>query len=114
VTAISGDRLMTDIRVLYATFPTPAEAEAVAALLLERKLIACANIGGGFRSIYRWEGRPHSEPETILIAKTTAARVEAAIETLAREHSYECPCVTSWPVETGHPPYLQWVADELA
>ena len=103
---------MPDIRVLYSTFPSHKEAEAVAAELLDRNLIACANLFAEVQSIFRWEGQVESQAEVILIAKTTADRLDAAISTVTQLHSYDCPCVTSWPVTAGNAEYLKWVGDE--
>lgn len=102
-----------NIHVLYSTFPNQTEAETVAGLLLEQNLIACANIFGQVRSLYRWEGQLHNDPEVILIAKTSADKLESAIEMLTRLHSFDCPCVTSWAIEAGNPAYLKWVAGEV-
>lgn len=102
-----------NIHVLYSTFANQTEAETVASLLLEQNLIACANIFCEVRSLYRWEGQLHNDPEVVMIAKTSADKLESAIETLTRLHSYDCPCMTSWPIEAGNPAYLKWVADEV-
>lgn len=104
---------MPAICVLYSTFPSHKEAEAVVAELLDRKLIACANLFGEVRSVFRWEGKVASETEVIMIAKTTAERVDEAIAQLTQLHSYDCPCVTSWPVTAGNAEYLKWVGDEV-
>jgi periplasmic divalent cation tolerance protein len=102
-----------DVRVLYSTFPSHKEAEAVAAELLDRNLIACANLFGEVRSVFRWEGKVASETEVIMIAKTAAEKLDEAISQLTQLHSYDCPCVTSWPVTAGNAEYLNWVGDEV-
>lgn len=105
---------MPETAVIYATFPNAETALAAANRLLEAGSIACANVIGGVTSVYRWEGQVHQDPEVILIAKTDASRVNAAIESIAEDHPYDCPCVTSWPIGEGFAPYLQWIVDSTA
>lgn len=103
---------MSDTHVLYSTFPNREEAERLAGLLLEQKLISCANLIEGVRSLYRWEGKVCNDAEVIMIAKTSTDQRDAAIATLTEAHSYECPCVTSWPIVAGNEEYLKWVIEE--
>jgi len=104
---------MPDVCVLYSTFPNRAEAEKIAGVLLENNLIACANLFDGVTSLYRWEGKVCNDAEVIMIAKTSADKRDAAISTLTEAHSYDCPCVTSWPITAGNAEYLTWVQGEV-
>lgn len=99
----------TNIYLLYSTFGSAQEALSVARKLVEEKLVACANIHSGVTSVYSWEGKVEEAPETVLIAKTTAEKLESAIDAVKRLHSYELPCIIACPIEAGHPPFLQWV-----
>ncbi|MBD3672917.1 MAG: divalent-cation tolerance protein CutA [Planctomycetaceae bacterium] len=103
---------MSNTHVLYSTFPNQEEAEQVAGLLLEQKLIACANLIDGVRSLYRWEGKVCNDAEVVMIAKTSGEKLTDAIATLSDVHSYDCPCVTSWPITAGNEEYLRWVNEE--
>jgi periplasmic divalent cation tolerance protein len=99
---------------LYSTWPTLESAEAAARALLEERLIACANIAPGVRSLFRWEGQIQAEPEVLMLAKTSADRTAAAREFLLRLHPYEVPCLTVLPIipEGSNPSFLHWVAEE--
>lgn len=99
--------------LLYSTCSTEAEAAAIARALVEQKLAACANILPGMRSVYRWEGKLEEAQEVVLIAKTTGAALQAAIDTIKQLHSYECPCITALPITTGHPDYLRWISENV-
>lgn len=99
-----------DIRFIYMTAGSAAEARAIGADLVQRRLAACVNILEPMQSLYVWEGELQEAREAVLIAKTTAARVPEVIDRVKALHSYECPCVVSLPVEAGHHPFLQWVA----
>lgn len=82
--------------------------------LLENRLIACANLMENATSVYNWQGGVQEEQETVMIAKTSAAKRAAAIEHIRSTHSYQLPAVTSWPVADGAPEYVQWVVNETA
>ncbi|MDP7081466.1 MAG: divalent-cation tolerance protein CutA [Candidatus Undinarchaeales archaeon] len=98
-------------RMLYITAADEKEAEAIAATLVEERLVACVTMLP-VRSVYRWEGAVQHDTETVLFAKTRADLVERAMARIVELHSYEVPCVLVLPIEAGHRPYLDWV-DEV-
>ena len=55
---------------IYITNPTKDEAKMIAKHLLEKKLIACANIFP-INSLYWWKDKIADENEFALIVKTT-------------------------------------------
>lgn len=101
------------ILVVYVTAP-PAKAPELARALVEQRLIACANLVPGVRSIYRWEGEVHDEPETLLILKTTADRLAALKDAVGSLHPYQVPEVLALAVEDGSAPYCAWVRSSVA
>lgn len=100
------------ISLLYSTFPDRNEAVFVARALLEKRLIACANIIDQAMSLYRWDGQVKEEPEVVMFAKTTSDKNEAAIALINDLHSYEVPCIVALPVEAGFGAFLSWVQEE--
>jgi periplasmic divalent cation tolerance protein len=100
------------IFTLYSTFPTRDEAISIVSALLEKRLIACANIIDGATSLYRWEGKMQQEQEVLMLAKTSYDKLEAAIESIKALHSYELPCIVAYPITNGFQPFMQWVKGE--
>ncbi|MFP5375455.1 MAG: divalent-cation tolerance protein CutA [Acidimicrobiia bacterium] len=90
------------------------EAAAIADALLERRLAACVQVLGPVRSRYRWKGRVESAEEWLVVAKTTAAAVEEAMDEIGRRHSYDEPEVTATPIVAGSAGYLAWIDAEVA
>jgi periplasmic divalent cation tolerance protein len=104
---------VTQIVSVYATFADEAEAAAIAQILVEERLAACANIVGPCRSIYRWEGKVEDAQEVAALFKTTAGAAEALIARLAALHSYEIPAAVVWPIATALDAYAGWVTESV-
>ena len=54
-------------RVILTTAESEAQADKLAAALVDRRLAACVNILRGVRSVYRWEGKEYSYPPKAMI-----------------------------------------------
>lgn len=96
---------------VYAVFASAEEAERIGRLVVEERLAACVNILGEIRSIYRWHGQIESADEVAAIFKTAHYQADALITRIAGLHSYEVPCVVTWPVDKLLGPYADWVED---
>ncbi len=81
-------------------------------MLLEERLVACANVVPGITSIYRWEGEVHEEAEVLVVLKTRASLVPTLIARVEELHPYDVPEVLALPVLAGYDPYLEWVRNE--
>ena len=103
-----------EIVLVYVNTPTAAEARRIGRALVEARLAAAANVVPGMRSIYRWEGGVRERDEAMLVAKTRAGLVDAAIETATGLHSYDRPAILAVPVRGGEPGYLDWVVASVA
>lgn len=99
---------------VYITAGSKEEATTVGSALVEERLVACVNVLDGMTSLYWWEGKVNHDGETVLVAKTRQDLVERVIERVKTLHSYDCPCVVSWPITQGNPAYLKWIEDETS
>lgn len=100
--------------LIYATFPRGPLAEQVGRDLVEGRLAACVNILPTMTSIYRWEGALQRDEETVMVVKSTAARSEAVMQAIIRQHPYDTPAVLVLPIEGGSRAFLDWIARECA
>jgi periplasmic divalent cation tolerance protein len=98
---------------LYAVFADAHEAEHIARLVVEERLAACANLIGPIRSIYRWKGKVEMAEEVAAIFKTSDAEAGALIARIAGLHSYDVPCVATWPIDKILASYAAWVEDSV-
>jgi periplasmic divalent cation tolerance protein len=98
--------------LIYMTCADKEEAEKIANALLEKRLIACANIMAPHISLYRWEGKLENNAEVAVILKTQEALFEQVRQKICDLHSYDCPCIVALPISQGHDPFLQWIKEE--
>lgn len=103
---------MAPLALGYVTAPSEAEALRLARHLVERRLVACANILP-IRSVYRWEGSIADEAEVVLLIKTRPELFDAAREELLRLHPYQVPCVLRLEADASAA-FAAWVAEETA
>jgi len=102
----------TSVLVVLCTCPDEAAADRIAQELVAERLAACVNRLPGLRSTYRWKGAAQSEPETLLIIKTSSSRFAALEMRLKALHPSEVPEIIALPVVAGSSAYLDWVAAE--
>ncbi|MEV4635784.1 divalent-cation tolerance protein CutA [Actinoplanes sp. NPDC049548] len=94
---------------------TAADAEWLAGFtrrLVEDRLAACGQQVAAIRSIYRWEGAVHDDPEARVALHTRASLVPEIVARADAEHPYDVPCVFALPILAGNPAYLRWVLAE--
>ncbi len=104
----------TDGRVVLVTLPDAGAAESLVGKLVEDGVVACGNIIAGVTSIYRWEGAVERATEALVVFKTTAAGAARLVELVPGLHPYEVPEVLVLPVDAGHGPYLDWIAQNVS
>lgn len=98
--------------LVYITSSSKEEGAKIARILLEGRLIACANIYEGVDSLYWWEGKIEEGREAVIIAKTTEERLDKVIAKVKSLHSYSCPCVLAYNIDAGNPDFLKWIEEE--
>ena len=103
-----------EFSVVYITATNRDEALGIARVLVGERLVACANVLDSVTSLYWWKDAVQADNEAILISKTRSDHVDRIIERVKELHSYECPCIVSWPITQGSPEYLSWLADETS
>lgn len=104
--------MMSQLSLLYTTFPHKEEAITVIKDLLEKHLIACANILGPITSLYSWEGRLEENQEIAVLLKTTSEKAQEVIDSLQDLHSYDTPAILEIPVGKAALPFCEWVHKE--
>lgn len=100
---------MSEFSVVYTTAPNREAALALARAVVAEHLAGCVNLLEGMTSVYHWEGAVQEESEVALILKTGNGLVDSLIQRIAELHTYDTPCITSWPLSDVAPPYAAWL-----
>lgn len=94
------------------TAPSREVAERIVRDLVERGLVACGNVLGDVRSIYRWRGAVEEADEVLVMMKARASDVEAVGRRVKQLHPYEVPELIASPITGGLAAYLDWLFEE--
>jgi len=97
---------------IYTTYPDLSSAKKTIQSLLDRRLIACANIIPGMTSIYRWQDKVEESNELVVIFKTRSNLFEACKVEIQNEHPYQVPCILQIDIPQGESKYLDWLRKE--
>ena len=100
------------IYFIYVTFGSLREAKRLGNLLVKNKLAACTNIIPTIYSTYIWKNKTMTDKECSMIVKTSKSRVKAAIKFILKKHSYECPAVSAFPIQSTHPDFQHWINEQ--
>ncbi len=104
---------MKPIILVSTTLESKADAERIAGLLLDRKLIACAQISSPMTSLYRWKGATTSAIEFSLSLKTIPSCTEEVKVVLEKEHPYDLPEIIVQEINDSSNEYSQWIYGEV-
>jgi len=96
---------------LYVTAENTLEAQQISRHLLQKKLIACANLFP-VESVYKWKGKMVEAGEAVLILKTLKNKVEKIKKEIEKIHSYKIPCLTEIEVNPNEQ-YGKWLLEQF-
>jgi periplasmic divalent cation tolerance protein len=105
---------MTPFIQIATTTATKAEAEQIAAVLIEQHLVACAQVSGPLASVYHWQGKVETSDEWLCTLKTREVLFEKVTAAIREVHSYQCPEIVATPIVAASPDYLAWLEREAA
>lgn len=103
---------MTKFIFVYITNPSEKMAKKVAMHLLNKRLIACANIFP-INSSYWWKEKIVNENEVVLLSKTLEKNFEDIKKEIKKIHLYSIPFVAKIDAEINQE-YLDWMKDAIS
>ena len=105
---------MDNMILVTTTVGKKEDAILLAKELLNKRLIACAQMDGPIESLYWWQGVIEQEPEYRLTVKSVDSKwdeIKAAIEA---KHPYEVPEIIALPVAKENEGYKKWLLEEIS
>lgn len=100
--------------IVFVTAKDNAEASVIAQGLLREKLIACANIVDGIKSLFWWQGKIDESRETMLVLKTRRDLFDRLSSKVKELHSYDTPEIIALPIVQGSADYLNWINSSVS
>lgn len=95
--------------IVKCTTASKEDSINIAKHLLEKKLIACANIIPSITSLYEWEGKFNQNEESIILMKSKEHHFEEIENEIKKVHKYEIPEILCIPIIKGNKDYLNWL-----
>lgn len=99
--------------LVYSTFSSEKKAGDICKQLVERSLVACANIFPKHKSIYKWDGEIVEESEFLAIMKTKESQFGSVKDEICKLHSYDTPCVLKLDIAGGNEDFLEWISSSV-
>ena len=96
--------------IVLVTTPDVKVARQLAEGALREKLIACANLIPRIESHYWWRGKIERDAETLILFKTTRAKLTALEKFILANHPYDTPEFIVLPINQGSQAYLDWIS----
>lgn len=90
------------------------QAEAIADIVIKKRLAACVQIIGPISSKYRWKGKTEEKEEWLLLMKTRETLYTPLEEEIIQLHPYEVPEILATKILIGSQEYMEWLEDETS
>ncbi|NQY81220.1 MAG: divalent-cation tolerance protein CutA [Candidatus Caenarcaniphilales bacterium] len=100
--------------LVYTTGDSKENLESIAEKLLEKKLVACANIYPEISSIYKWENQIEKSNEIAMVLKTKIENYSELEKEITKLHSYDCPAILQIPISKLNKSYASWLEESLS
>jgi len=104
---------MHEFVMIFVTADSFSLAKKISQSLVEKRLVACANIVPKIESVFWWKERIDKVNEVLLILKTRKDLFDRVVDQVKLLHTYEVPEIIALPVACGSKEYLDWIEKEV-
>jgi periplasmic divalent cation tolerance protein len=99
--------------LLYVPVSSKDFAVELSTTLLNKKLIACANVIENGVSLYWWKDDVEQSKECYLILKTVKEKVEDVRSLVEELHTYDTPCIAEIEIKSLNEKYAKWIDESM-
>jgi len=100
--------------VILITAKDEDEANVIADKVVGEKLVACANIVKGVKSIFWWDNKVDKADEVLIVLKSKEGCFSKIVQTVKKVHSYDVPEIIALSIIDGNRDYLDWIGDSCS
>ena len=104
---------MRKMILVTTTFSKKEDALELAKKLLQKRLIACAQLSSPVESLYWWKDTIEQEVEYKLSVKSTESLWDRLKDEINNTHPYDVPEIVATPVVLVNDEYEKWLLEEL-
>jgi periplasmic divalent cation tolerance protein len=104
--------MQNDIIFIYTIHPDLSTAKMITQILLNKRLVACANIIPTVHSMYWWEDKIEESNELVVIFKTQKTHFEQCQLEIQKNHPYKVPCIIQIDAQKYNGSYGLWIKQE--
>ena len=98
---------------IFTTTDKKEDAQKMVSALVEKRLVACAQVIGPIMSTYWWREKIEEAEEWLCIMKSREDLYGQIEKTLKRIHPYDEPEILATPVVEGSRSYLAWLDEQV-
>ncbi|KJV68729.1 divalent-cation tolerance protein CutA [Candidatus Neoehrlichia procyonis] len=95
--------------LIYTTISNNEDAYHIVNILLQEKLVICANIFHSITSMYYWENTIQNNKECVIIMKTSKYLYKKALQKIKNIHPYKIPLITTIHPDKTNNEFLHWM-----
>ena len=100
-----------NVYIGWTTVSTEQDAHDLCNQLVEKRLVACAQVSQSIQSVYNWNGEVNAEKEIKITLKFSADKVEVVTKTIVDLHPYDLPQWIYLKAESTAG-YAEWVDEQ--
>ena len=100
-----------NVYIGWTTVSTDQDAQYLCNNLVEKGLIACAQVSQPIQSIYQWKGEVIKEKEIKITLKFSSDKVEEVTKTIVDIHPYDLPQWVYLEAKSTNE-YADWVSEQ--
>ena len=101
-----------EIYFVYITCPKQNVAQEIAQMLIEKRLIGCANIFP-ISSVFSWQDSINHENEYVLLVKTVPEHADIIEELVEKIHPNTIPCISKIKTNVNEK-FYKWVRQQVS
>ena len=103
--------LKEELKIATTTFSSKENAVEYSRVLIDKNLVACAQIQGPILSIYKWKKKINHCNEWRVVIKFVESNEKEIVNVTLRLHEYDLPQWASWRAQTTEG-YCKWINGE--
>jgi len=95
--------------MVVTSIDSEESARRLSKVMVEGNLAACAQIIPNVTSSYKWQGKLEWSKEFLIQFKTSVRNLDAIMDAIRSEHSYQTPEIISFTIDQIDDKYNKWL-----